>query len=241
MMIKFFRKIRYDLMGKNKTGQYLKYAIGEIVLVVIGILIALSINSWNENIKTHSEELELLHLVQNSIQDDLGNLEILQNTLINDITKLNRVLDFLGGETEYSDSLSTDFRPLTMNKAISFNQSAIKSFEAKGQIVKNDSLRYAIIDLHNDTYPRLQRALNNFRANLLTFYRPILKTRFIYPDDYFENLEYKPVNPDSLKNDLEFNNSVKSCKANFQVGLDRINIVINTILALNNAINEELN
>ena len=48
-MIKFFRKIRYDLMEKNKTGKYLKYAFGEIVLVVIGILIALSINSWNNN------------------------------------------------------------------------------------------------------------------------------------------------------------------------------------------------
>ena len=44
-MIKLFRKIRYDLMGKNKTGKYLTYAIGEIILVVIGILIALSINN----------------------------------------------------------------------------------------------------------------------------------------------------------------------------------------------------
>jgi len=48
-MIKFFRRIRFDLMEKNKTGKYLKYAIGEIVLVVIGILIALQINNWNEN------------------------------------------------------------------------------------------------------------------------------------------------------------------------------------------------
>ncbi|NER11696.1 hypothetical protein SAMN06265375_10556 [Muriicola jejuensis] len=47
-MIKFFRRIRYDLMEKNKAGQYLKYAIGEIILVVIGILIALSINNYNE-------------------------------------------------------------------------------------------------------------------------------------------------------------------------------------------------
>ena len=46
-MIKFFRKIRYDLIEKNKTGKYLKYAVGEIVLVVIGILIALSINNSN--------------------------------------------------------------------------------------------------------------------------------------------------------------------------------------------------
>jgi len=50
-MIKFFRKIRYDLMNQNKTGRYLKYAIGEIILVVIGILIALQINNWNEQKK----------------------------------------------------------------------------------------------------------------------------------------------------------------------------------------------
>jgi len=48
-MIKFFRKIRYDLMEQNKTGKYSKYAIGEILLVVIGILIALSINNWKQS------------------------------------------------------------------------------------------------------------------------------------------------------------------------------------------------
>jgi len=48
-MIKFFRKIRQNLLMENKTGKYFKYAIGEIVLVVIGILIALQINNWNEN------------------------------------------------------------------------------------------------------------------------------------------------------------------------------------------------
>jgi len=50
-MIKFFRKIRQNLLSEGKTGKYLKYAIGEIVLVVIGILIALQINNWNENRK----------------------------------------------------------------------------------------------------------------------------------------------------------------------------------------------
>lgn len=47
-MIKFFRKIRQNLITEGKTGKYLKYAVGEVVLVVIGILIALQINNWNE-------------------------------------------------------------------------------------------------------------------------------------------------------------------------------------------------
>jgi len=50
-MIKFFRKIRRQLLTENRFSKYLLYAIGEIVLVVIGILIALQINIWNENRK----------------------------------------------------------------------------------------------------------------------------------------------------------------------------------------------
>ncbi len=50
-MIKFFRKIRQKLLSENKFSKYLLYAVGEIILVVIGILIALSINNWNQKIK----------------------------------------------------------------------------------------------------------------------------------------------------------------------------------------------
>jgi hypothetical protein len=50
-MIKFFRKIRQNLLSEGQTGKYLKYAIGEIILVVIGILIALQLNDWNDSQK----------------------------------------------------------------------------------------------------------------------------------------------------------------------------------------------
>lgn len=70
-MIKFFRKIRYDLIEKNKTGKYLKYAVGEIILVVIGILIALSINNWNENLKNKKLETSYLKRIYKDLDNDL--------------------------------------------------------------------------------------------------------------------------------------------------------------------------
>jgi hypothetical protein len=70
-MIKFFRKIRYDLIEKNKTGNYLKYAVGEIILVVIGILIALSINNWNENLKNKKLETSYLKRIYKDLDNDL--------------------------------------------------------------------------------------------------------------------------------------------------------------------------
>lgn len=59
-MIKFFRKIRQSLLAEGKTGQYLKYAIGEIMLVVIGILIALQINNWNQDAQARKQEFKVL-------------------------------------------------------------------------------------------------------------------------------------------------------------------------------------
>jgi hypothetical protein len=74
-MIKFFRKIRYNLMEQNKTGKYFKYAIGEIVLVVLGILIALQINNWNENNKKRSEEITILENIKQDISFDQADVD----------------------------------------------------------------------------------------------------------------------------------------------------------------------
>jgi type II secretory pathway pseudopilin PulG len=60
MMINFFRKIREKLLTEGKTGKYLKYAIGEIVLVMIGILLAVQVNNWNEQRKDRMQRAEFL-------------------------------------------------------------------------------------------------------------------------------------------------------------------------------------
>jgi len=71
-MMKFFRRIRHDLMATGKTTRYLKYAIGEIFLVVIGILIALQINNWNEGQKNQRAEKEKYSAIILDLQRDLG-------------------------------------------------------------------------------------------------------------------------------------------------------------------------
>ena len=74
-MIKFFRKIRQNLLSEGKTGKYLKYAIGEIFLVVIGILIALSINNWNNGRIDNSKEQSILKNLQVDYISNISNLD----------------------------------------------------------------------------------------------------------------------------------------------------------------------
>ena len=77
-MIKFFKHIRKDLMEKNKSSKYFKYAIGEIVLVVIGILIALSLNNWNEKRSQEANFNKLIEAFENEIIENIkeANYEI---------------------------------------------------------------------------------------------------------------------------------------------------------------------
>ena len=73
--MKIFRKLRYNLIGENKTGKYLKYAFGEIALVVIGILIALQINNWNQAKKDNNALKEYLVKIKSHTIEDLYKLD----------------------------------------------------------------------------------------------------------------------------------------------------------------------
>lgn len=106
-MIKFFRRIRYDLMEKNKTGKpalpagrYLIYAVGEIALVVIGILIALQINArvkWNEN---RNLEIEYLNAFSYELEEDISFYKNLINSLGLQNKSLRNVIEVIENPQE---------------------------------------------------------------------------------------------------------------------------------------------
>jgi len=140
-MIKFFRKIRYDLMEKNKTGKYLKYAIGEVVLVVIGILIALSINNWNESRIDRISEQAILRQLKSEFNSNLKQLDEkigIRSYIINSAIQLLANID--NPSIRNIDSIEmhlaktipyTTFDPILNDLATSGNL----------RLIKNDSLR----------------------------------------------------------------------------------------------------
>ena len=140
-MIKFFRQIRLDLMEKNKTGKYFKYAVGEIVLVVIGILIALGINNWNEHRKSkQAEKIVLNNIYKNlaidSIQFDYYNIQFEQ------IDKLHLELYKVGLKNEILDSIS---EPLLIRRSLYFKNIIGSDFNQNIYDINNSKIKEALI------------------------------------------------------------------------------------------------
>ena len=155
-MIKFFRKIRYDLMEKNKTGKYLKYAVGEIVLVVIGILIALSINNWNEEQKSIKKGHEILSDIRENVEFNTiqfqEDIEITKQV----INSIDIVLNNIKVSKIYNDSLGKHLRRVTYWETSRWKSSGYKAIIANGvEIIESKELQEAIIDLYEITYPEI--------------------------------------------------------------------------------------
>ena len=134
-MIKFFRKIRQNLLSEGKTGKYFKYAIGEIILVVIGILIALQINNWNENRK-----VEIIK--QNYYQQILTDLEADKEYAENEITHLDSLIAMYNNYKEtykkevvnFEVAFRAIFKNEFSNHPLKFKTSTINSLISAGDI-----------------------------------------------------------------------------------------------------------
>ncbi|MDT0557837.1 DUF6090 family protein [Ichthyenterobacterium sp. W332] len=149
-MIKFFRKIRYDLMSKNKTGKYFKYAIGEIILVVIGILIALQINNWNEGRKQRAEENVLLSQLKSDFTDNLNQLDQKINTRLSMLKSCGELFKLIDNpELALKDSI--DLYIARAMPYASFDP-IIHNFGSSGtlHLIKNNKLKQALTNWSAD-------------------------------------------------------------------------------------------
>ena len=107
-MIRFFRKIRQKTLTKNKFRKYLLYAIGEIILVVIGILIALQINNWNEErLEVNQEKITLSNLNE-EFQDNLRDLDSINAKLSNTIGSMEHLFAMFNKEKSQYASITLD-------------------------------------------------------------------------------------------------------------------------------------
>lgn len=145
-MLRLFRQIRQQLLARNSISRYLLYAIGEIFLVVIGILIALQLDKWNEEAKEREKETYYLNSIKASIalsQDEL-------QRVIGDAKKISSAADtlFLLLSHERNDVLKGKFLDSLLFTAsdysqISLNDGGIREVLNTGSldIIRNDTIR----------------------------------------------------------------------------------------------------
>lgn len=159
-MFTFLRRIRQTLLSENKFSKYLLYAIGEIVLVVIGILIALQINTWNESRKDRIEEQALYQTLINSLESDLDDvidkiaivesaLEAQKLFMLNSYEAIEMTYDINQVE-DYLYSLSESSRSFFPNYGL-YNKIANNN---QIDLIQSADLQMKIIELYEQYYKR---------------------------------------------------------------------------------------
>ncbi|WP_053990024.1 hypothetical protein [Mangrovimonas sp. TPBH4] len=242
-MIKFFRKIRQNLLSEGKTGKYFKYAVGEIILVVIGILIALQINNWNaQNSKKAELEVDLKNL-QTEIQHNLIDLGLGIEKLDSDIKNIEYYIDIFNQED--SSTINDSIIHMMINN---LGRKRLKNLERHSHLnimnsgiidyieeAKNDSLKNNILKMQNgfNTYYEYKTMLNSHLENDL---RPYLYKSANFIDikvfqavtRNISNKAYLPLDHNSFVNNREFTNLLlirhainKAAKESFEYMSDR--------------------
>lgn len=171
-MIKFFRKIRQDLLSKGKTGKYLKYAIGEIVLVVVGILIALSINNWQQDRQNKKQEYRYINDLVNDFKQDSIHLEELRLEAEITATTKDSIFKVINELDYQMDSLPNYFKLQWVGyKVFSPSTSTIEEMKSSShlEIISNPLLRKKIVKMYYEYELFLQDEGLFSRANREVF------------------------------------------------------------------------
>jgi len=208
-MLTFLRKIRKSLIETGSARKYFLYAIGEIALVVIGILIAVQINNWNENRKTKKTERKYLIELTQALELDISDLQINIKTSQKTIQSIDILLNHFEKNLPYIDSLSIHFANSTLFTNLITDASAYEKLLARGlDIVSNDSLQSKIVNYYDFSSAFLktnEEMVVNPHHNLSV--KPAMMEKFNY------SWVLKPAIPNSyetLKSDSEYLSLLKT-------------------------------
>lgn len=164
-MIKFFRKIRQQLLTENKFSRYLLYAIGEIVLVVIGILIALQINNWNENRKGRIQELSSMKEVVENLKYDMVRCDNNINKNATVIKGLDSLRTSISNAIDGNDQ-ATDIYYYALKYGIDYNK-AVLNRAAYEELINSGSIKAidnrTLVQQLSDYYQRIAFTVPEFR------------------------------------------------------------------------------
>ncbi len=155
-MIRFFRKTRIKLLTENKLAKYFIYAIGEVIIVIIGILIAIQINGWNNNRMQAKKERAYIEEIRKSLLQDLNRIEFIKAFNYKKDSCINRSIELLGTKMDDEERASA-FMSLIMGSTglyeifrsnhVAFNN--MISAETI-ELISNDSLRMAFADYYGN-------------------------------------------------------------------------------------------
>ena len=239
-MTKLFRNIRKSLLNDGKTSKYLKYALGEIVLVVIGILIALQINNWNEHRKLQKEEIKILMGIKTDLKSTLIELETALNWNSESVNHIKKIKTFLKNDLSYDKELDNSFGILPHVYQPFITKTTYGSLQSLGiNIIQNDSLKNNIIDMYDVVFP-----------NILDYHKDedLFKNQVILPY-YSKHIEYEPEisvytaspnNFDELKKDKSSVNIIGLTMRVRIRGVEKYNNSLELIRNLVKSIEDEL-
>jgi hypothetical protein len=230
-MIKFFRKIRQNLLSEGKTGKYFKYAIGEILLVMIGILLALQVNNWNNSRIEANREQTILRNLRSDFNDNLTELnriyEGTEKSYRSAVSLLEIIKDdspIVSEEIEaLLNSIINDFHSLDLNSAsideiiYSGSLSIIKDVKLREQI---SNWSFIVADSEDD--------IEIYYDYMFNFLIPALSKKttlrnVAIPDFLMQRLDIPQVSPSKFE--LDYNKTLRSPEFENEVYNNALNVV----------------
>lgn len=236
-MIKFFRKIREDLLAEGKMKKYFKYALGEIILVVIGILIALQINNWN--IKKHQQDniKEYTKLLIQDLEEDILMINLNMTAMIEISSKIDSLVSIVQNR-KIEDISNIDFLCLTWNllyRPYMWNRTTIDQLKNSGslQYIENKSLvkfigEYDAFTHHMDGDYFNDKSKSDYSLQLISH---VVNSNYSNIRELRKNVLLKINNPEIIQ--FYFNTQPEYLKAKAQ----NLKLITNEINDVNEVIN----